>query len=81
MEKKQFILKTIIDEVIEEINDYAADDPEAMNALLSMWFSKSAMMLEWVATGILPDEADDDPFIREFLTGVSGQPERAAIGA
>lgn len=64
---KQWIMRSIIDEVCEEINDRADDDKDGADALLSEWFSKCALMLEWVATGDIPAEAQEDPFINEFL--------------
>lgn len=76
MDKQQWIMKTIMDEVLEEINDRASVNREAADALLSEWFTKCGLMLEWVATGIIPDGAENDAFINQ-VTG----PERVAIDA
>lgn len=72
-DRQTWILNTVFDEIIEEINDRAAEDREGADALLSLWFSKCGMMLEWVATGNAPDEQDD--FFDAFLALPEAQPE------
>ena len=68
IDKQSWILQTVLDEVIEEINDRTSDDRETADALLSMWFGKCALMMEWVATGNIPDGLQDDEFTGKILT-------------
>ena len=80
MDKQQWILKTIMDEVIDEINERASDDKEGVDAVLSLWFSKCAIMLEWVATGTIPEAEREDEFLSGFLA-IENKPEMQALDA
>lgn len=62
LDSKEWIIKTIFDEVIEEINDRTADDREAADAMLSVMFAKCGYMMQWVATGEVPEFIHDDDF-------------------
>lgn len=68
MDKQAWILKTILEEVTDEINDRASENKEEADAMLSDWFTKCGLMLEWVATGEIPDNFKEDEFVTRFLT-------------
>lgn len=69
LDKQAWIIRSIFDEVIEEINDRTADNRETADALLSMMFAKCGQMMQWVATGDIPEDMQDD----NFATKIFGQ--------
>lgn len=75
MDKQAWILKTILDEVTEEINERASENKDEADALLSEWFEKCGLMLEWVATGQIPQ---DDEFIASFVQVQSAERKELA---
>lgn len=66
MDKQTWILKTILDEVTDEINERASDNREETDALLAEWFERIGLMLNWVATGNIPETMRDDEFVTKF---------------
>jgi hypothetical protein len=51
MDKQAWILKTVFDEVTEEIEERAGDDTELADETLAQWFDICSHLLHWVATG------------------------------
>jgi hypothetical protein len=68
MDKQAWILKTVFDEVTEEIEERAGDDTELADETLAQWFDICSHLLHWVATGEQTDNEQANAFLLSIGT-------------